>query len=127
MRAPPVTPRPARRRRCTACGSPASPAGPAATVAAGHRLAHDDVDEPLRHDDDLDDVLAVDVRADVVGTEAQRLELLARCPGWRLDAVAHLAVDLAHELVGVALEEALVGGRPRLLPHAPAGQALVGV
>ena len=77
--------------------------------------------------DDLDDVLTVDVGLDLGHRQAQRLELLAPGAGGRLHAIAHLAVDLAHELVGVALQPALIGGRPRLLPHPATGQQLMGV
>src|SRR5204862_460853 len=45
----------------------------------------------------------------------------------RLYAIAHLAVDLTDQLVGVALEPALVGGRPRLLPHSAPRKQLMGV
>src|ERR1700750_743039 len=106
-------------------------------MPARRRLAHDDVDQALRHDDDLDDVLAVDVGLDLWHGEAQRLELLARSArrglhavaalavrtaGRRLHAIADLAFDLPHELVGITLQPALVGGRPRLVPHAATGQ-----
>src|SRR3954447_18605208 len=60
--------------------------------------AHDDVDELVRHDDHLGDVLAVQVGAHVRLLAGQRLELLARRAARLLDAVADLPVDLADQL-----------------------------
>ncbi len=56
--------------------------------------------------------------------ERQLLELIAIGATRRLHAVTDLAVDLADELEGVGHQHRRVGGRPRLLPDAAAGQLL---
>ena len=71
--------------------------------------------------------LAVDVGPHVRGARGQPLELVRRRVAGRLHAVAHLAVDLADELERVALQQRRIGVRPGLLPHAPAGEQVVGV
>ncbi len=58
---------------------------------------------------------------------AEVLQLLRARVGARLHAVADLAVDLADELVDVALEQRLVGLRPGLLPYALAREEVVDV
>src|SRR3954469_19769038 len=87
-------------------------------------LADDEVDELARHDDDLDDLLAVDLRLQARRAR-ERLELLARRSRRGLYAVAPLAVDLHDQLDRVALEHRRVRVGPRLLPHALARQRLV--
>src|SRR3954453_16663847 len=71
--------------------------------------AHHDVDELARHDDLLDDGLAVDVGLDVGLGVGQRFELVLGRIGGRHHPVADLAVDLHDEFDGVGLQEALVG------------------
>ena len=107
------------RRLCRKCAAGAKKPARSASV-----LPDDEVHELARHDDDLDDVLAVHVRLDP-RRPGQALELLARGRRGRLHAVAELAVDLHHQLDGVALQQRRVGVRPRLLPDPRAGQQLV--
>src|SRR5215212_285381 len=92
--------------------------------AAARFLADDEVDELARHHDHLHHLLAVDLRLQA-GRARERLELLARRGRGGLHAVAQLAVDLHHELHGVALEQRRVRVRPGLLPHPLARQQLV--
>ena len=77
------------------------------------------------HDDHLDDLVAVDVGLHAAGRERERSSSLLGGAARRRDAVADLAVDLADELERVGASMRRVGVRPRLLPHAPAGQLLV--
>src|SRR5512132_2402060 len=100
---------------------------PAPTTATYTTSAHDDVDEAAGDDDHLDDVLAVDVRAHVRCGQRQALELRARRAGRGLHAVADPAVDLADKLIRVALEVGQIRAWPRLVPHPPPGQPVVGV
>src|SRR5229473_5000726 len=69
------------------------------------RLANHQVDELAWHDDLLDDLPAVDVRPHVGSGPAEVLQRLRARVGARLHAVADLAVDLADQLVDLALEQ----------------------
>src|SRR3954468_18510651 len=86
--------------------------------------ANDEVDELARHDDDLDNLLAVDLRLQARRAR-ERLELVARRSRRRLHAITQLAVHLHDELHRVALEHRRVGVGPWLLPHPLARQRLV--
>src|SRR3954469_3424908 len=77
----------------------------------------DQVDEPAGHDDRLPDFLAVQVRLHLLRRLRPRHQLVLRLARRGLDAVAHLAVHLQHQLERLPLQERLVGDRPRLLPQ----------
>ena len=79
------------------------------------------------HDDHLGDLVAVEVGLDAARLEAQPLELVPRRARGSVHPVADLAVHLADELERLRLEHVGVGVGPRLLPHAPAGEQLVGL
>src|SRR3954469_14543958 len=128
----PAPARPAPTSSASHCSCSEASAGPT-TATYGvpatdppASATYDDVDQLARHDDLLEHVLAVDVRLHVGLLAGQREQLVLGRARRGVDAIAHLAVDLddQHERVGV--QERLVGRRPRLLPHAPPGQALVG-
>ena len=78
------------------------------------RLTHDDVDEPLGHDDDLDDVLAVDVGLDLGHREAQRLELLRAALGRASTRSRTLPLTCTRR--GIRARGSADRRRPRLLP-----------
>src|SRR5580700_2515391 len=88
-------------------------------------LADDDVDQLVRDDDHLGDLVPVEMGLDAAGLEAQFFQLLAPRPGGCIHPVADLAVDLANELERVGLAHVGIGVGPRLLPPAPAGEHLV--
>ena len=67
------------------------------------------------------------MRADVRRGEAELLELVGAGVRRRLHAVAKFPVDLADQLIDLALQQGRVGLRPWLLPHALARQQLVDV
>ena len=79
-------------------------------------LANDEVDELAGHDDLLDDLLAVEVAADLLAAARQLQQLVLGGVGRRLDPVAQLAVDLDDEGEGVGCQQRRVGLGPGLLP-----------
>src|SRR5205823_6382253 len=85
-------------------------------------LIYDEVDELARHDDRLPDPLAVHVRLHPRRRQSPLDELLLGRARGNLDAVAHLAVHLDHELERLALQQPLVGDRPGRLPQARVAQ-----
>ena len=87
------------------------------TVRARARPLDDQVDELPRHDDRLPDLLAVQVRLHLRRGLRPLDQLLLGLAHRRLHPVAHAAVHLQHQLEGLALQQRLVGDRPRLLPQ----------
>src|SRR5262245_39820390 len=96
-------------------------------VAWPASLSHHEVHQLAWDDDLLDDLFAVDVRPDVGRLPAQLLQFLRRRIARRLYAVAQLAVDLAHQLVDLPLQQRLVGLRPGHFPYALAHEALIDI
>src|SRR5689334_11081864 len=91
----------------------------------GADLIDDEVDEPARDDDLLDDRLAVEMALDVLARPRQLGQLLLRRVRCDLDPVAELAVDLHDQHVGLALEQGCIGLRPGLLPDPLALEPLI--
>src|SRR3954447_17872874 len=91
----------------------------------GADLIDDQVHEPARNDDLLDDRLAVEMALNVLAPSRQLGQLRLGGVGRDLEPVAELAVDLHDQHVGVALEQCRVGFRPGLLPDPLALQPLI--
>src|ERR1035441_5585700 len=87
-------------------------------------LANDEVDELARDDDLPDDLFAIEMRLDVGREPAQLPQLVGAGVDRSLHAIAQLSVDLADQLVDLALQQLLIGARPVSLPYALAGQAV---
>src|SRR3954454_15417141 len=80
----------------------------------GADLIDDQVHEPTRNDDLLDDRLAVDLALNVLAPSRQLRQLRLGGLGRDLDSVTELAVDLHDQHVGVALGQCRGGCRTGL-------------
>ena len=84
----------------------------------GESLSHDQVHQPVGHDDLPHHRRARRRRPPPAAARGRAPAARARpAPGGDLEAIAQLAVDLHHHRHGLALEEGRVGLGPRLLPQ----------